>query len=178
MKKVIKNDPTEICISAVDLEIANLNEWEGLELHLLDQAAVVIPDVMNVMEVIRTAEALQGLASDLLSAIGTACEKCDECGVELLCDLMNGEIRPEVSIPPQVLEEAGVDPDIKLDCEVNPESGAIHIIEADYRYDLSDIPRPLLDIFRECSICLSDLEEKLKEEEVVYGTSTNKSFLY
>ena len=30
MKKVIKNDPAEICISAVDLEIANLNKWEGL----------------------------------------------------------------------------------------------------------------------------------------------------
>ena len=176
MKKVIMNEPSEIQISSAELETANLSEWEGLELHLLDQAAVVIPGVMNVMEVIRTAEALQGLAADLLSVMGTACEKCDECGVELLCDLMKGEIRPEVSISLQVLEEAGVDPDIKLDCEVDPESGKIHIVEADYRYDLSDIPRPLLDIFRECGICLSDLEEKLKEEEVVYGTSTNKSF--
>ena len=128
------------------------------------------------MEVIRTAEALQGLASDLLSAIGTACEKCDECGIELLCDLMRGEIRPEVCIPPQVSEEAGVDPATKLDCEVDPESGAIYIIEADHRYDLSDIPQPLLDTFRECGICLSDLEDKLKVEETVYGTGVNKSF--
>ena len=146
MKKVIMDEPSEIHISAAELESANLSEWEGLELHLLDQAAVVIPGAMNVIEVIRTVEALQGLASDLLSAIGTACEKCDECGVELLCDLMKGEIRPEVSIPPQVLEEAGVDPDIKLDCEVDPESGDIHIVEADYRYDLSDIPQPLLGL--------------------------------
>ena len=176
MKKVIMNAPNEIYISAAELETANLNEWEGLELHLLDQAAVVIPSVMNVMEVIRTAEALQGLASNLLSAIGTSCEKCDECGVELLCDQMKGEICPEVSIPPQVLEEAGVDPDIKLDCEVDPESGEIHIVEADDRDDLSDIPRPLLDTFRECGICLNDLEEKLKSEEVVYGTAMSKTF--
>lgn len=176
MKKIIMNDPSEIHISAVDLETANLNEWERLELHLLDQAAVVIPGEMTVMEVIRTVESLQGLASDLLAAIGNACEKCDGCNVELLCDLMKGEIRPEVSIPPEVLEEAGADPDCKLACEVDPESGAIHVVEADYRYDLSDVSPALLNTFRECGICLNDLEMKLKEETFVYGTEANESF--
>ena len=93
MKKIIMNEPAEIHISAVDIEAANLNEWQRLELHLLDQAAVVIPGEMTVIEVIRTAESLQGLASDLLAAIGNACEKCDGCNVELLCDLMKGEMR-------------------------------------------------------------------------------------
>ena len=176
MKKVIEQYPAEVYISAADLEHANLNEWERLELHLLDQTAVVIPGVMTVMEVIRTAEALQGLASELLAAIGKACEKCDGCNVELLCDLMKGEIRPEISIPPQVLEEAGFDPDCKPACEVDAGSGEIRIVEADYRYDLSDVPRTLLDTFRECGFCLEDLEEKLKAEEVIYGTEDTKSF--
>lgn len=176
MKKVIMNGPSEIHISDVELEIANLSEWEGLELHLLDQAAVVIPGVMTVMEVIRTAEALQDLASDLLSTIGKACEKCDGCNVELLCDLMKGEIHPEVSIPPQILEEAGFDLDCKPACEVDSESGEIRVVEADYRYDLLDIPPTLLDTFRECGICLEDLEEKLKAEEAVYGVDGTKSF--
>ena len=169
MKKAIMSDPSEVILSADNLESANLNEWERLELHLLDQAAVVIPGMMTVMEVIRTAEALQSLASDLLAAVGESCGKCDGCKVELLCDLMKGEIRPEVSIPPQVLEEAGVDPDSKLAYEVDPESGEIRIVEADYHYDLSDVPQTLLDTFRECGICLADLDEKLKEEKVVYG---------
>lgn len=173
MKKLFLNEPAEVCISAADLEVANLNEWEKLELHLLDQTAIVIPGIMTSMEVIRTAEALQGLASDLLSAVGSACEKCDGCNVELLCDLMKGEIRPEISIPHQVLEEAGVDPDYKLACEVDPESGKIHVAEADYRYDLTDIPPSLLDTFRECGICLNDLETKLKEETIVYGAEVN-----
>lgn len=121
------------------------------------------------MEVIRTAESLQGLASDLLATIGEACEKCSGCNVELLCNLMKGEIRPEVSIPPEVLEEAGADPDCKLACEVDPESGAIHVAEADYRFDLTDVPSSLLDTFRKCGVCLDDLEEKLKNEEIVYG---------
>ena len=171
MKKAIVSDPCEVILSADNLENANLNEWERLELHLLDQAAVVIPGKMTVMEVIQTAEALQSLASDLLAAIGESCAKCDGCKVELLCDLMKGEICPEVTIPPQVLEEAGVDPDSKLACEVDPESGEIRIVEADYRYDLSDVPQTLLDTFRECGVCLADLDEKLKEEKVVYGVN-------
>lgn len=176
MKKIVMNEPGEVYISAANLEAANLNEWERLELHPLDQAAVVIPGEMTVMEVIRTVEVLQGLASDLLTAIGEACERCDGCNVELLCNLMKGEIRPEVSIPPEVLVEAGTDPDSKLACEVNPESGTIRVVEADYRYDLTDISPTLLDTFRECGICLNDLEVKLKEEAVVYGATANKSF--
>ena len=176
MNKFVMNEPSEVHISDVDLEAANLNEWLRLELHLLDQAAVVIPGEMTVMEVVRTAESLQGLASDLLAAIGEACEKCDGCNVELLCNLMKGEIRPEVSIPPDVLAEAGADPDCKLSCEVDPENGAIHVVEADYRYDLTDVPPTLLDTFRECGICLNDLEAKLKGEVVVYGVEANESF--
>ena len=176
MKKFVMNESGEVHIFAVDFEAANLNEWERLELHLLDQAAVVIPMEMTIMEVIRTAESLQGLASDLLAAIGATCEKCDGCNVELLCNLMKGEIRPEVSIPPEVLEEAGADPDCKLACEVDPESGVIHVVEADYRYDLTDVPPTLLDTFRECGICLNDLEEKLKGEVVVYGAEADESF--
>lgn len=176
MKKFVMNESSEVHISAVDVEAANLNEWERLELHLLDQAAVVIPGEMAVMEVIRTAESLQGLASDLLAAIGEACERCDGCNVELLCNLMKGEVRPEVSIPPEVLEEAGVDSDCKLACEVDSENGAIRVVEADYQYDLTDVPPTLLDTFRDCGICLNDLEAKLREEAVVYGAETNKSF--
>lgn len=52
----------------------------------------------------------------------------------------------------------------------------IHVVEADYRYDLTDISSTLLDTFRECGICLNDLEMKLKEESVVYGSEVNESF--
>lgn len=177
MKKFVMNELSEIHISAIDIEAANLNEWERLELHLLDQAAVVIPGEMTVMEVVRTAESLQGLASDLLSAIGEACEKCDSCNVELLCNPMKGEICPEVSIPLEVLAEAGVDPECKLCYKVDPENGTIHVVEADYQYDLIDVPPNLLDTFRECGICLNDLEAKLKGEVVVYGAEAEESFL-
>ena len=169
MKTTIENYPTEVYISAAELERANLNEWERLELHLLDQAAVVIPGVMTVMELVRTAEALQVLASYLLTALGTACEKCDGCQVELLCDLMKGKNGPQVTIPTHVLEESGLDTDCKLTCTADPESGVVHVAEADHRYDLTNLPKELLDTFRESGICLGDLEEKLMVEEAIYG---------
>ena len=56
--------------------------------------------------------------------------------------------------------------------EADPESGAIHIVEDDYRFDLTDIPAPLLDTLRECGVCMSDLEDKLVQEDVVYGAAS------
>ncbi len=175
MKKVIEQYPAEVYISATDLEHANLSEWESLELHLLNQAAVVLPGQMTVMELIQTVETLQGLAADLLAALGAACEKCDGCQVEILCDLMKDKIHPEVSIPAAVLEQSNLNPDSKLAYEVNQE-GAVSIVEADYRFDLMDIPADLLDTFRECGICLDDLEDKLKAEEIVYEASRAENF--
>ena len=160
---------SEIHISVAELENANLSEWERLELHLLDQAAVVIPGHMTVMDLIHVADALQGLVSDLLSAIGEACESCDNCQMDVSCQLMTEPIQPEISVPRYALEDAGLDENCKLTCSVAQGSGVIQVTEADYRYDLTDLRPDLLDMFRECGICMRDLEDKLTQETIVYG---------
>jgi len=160
---------TEVRITAENLETANLSEWERLELHLLDQAAVVIPGRMTAMELIRVTEALQGLASNLLSALGKACERCDSCQMAEPCKLMTGPAFPEVSVPQYALEAAGLDPDCKLACASGQGSGEVRITEADYRYDLTDLRPDLLEMFRECGVCMSDLNNKLMQESIVYG---------
>lgn len=169
MTQSIENLLNEVHISAAELENANLSEWDRLELHLLDQAAVVIPGVMTIMEIVRTAKALQGLASDLLSAIGAACESCDNCQMAEPCQLMTEPIQPEVSVPRYALEDAGLDESCKLTCSAAQGSGVIQVTEADYRYDLTDLRPDLLDMFRECGICMRDLEDKLIQETIVYG---------
>ena len=169
MKTILEEYPNEVRISAAELERANLAEWARLELHLLDQTAVVIPGQMTVMELLRTVEALQSLASDLLAALCAACEQCNNCEMDEPCDQMKGEVYSEVSVPGHLLEELGLESDTKLAYEADPESGAIHIVEADYRFDLTDIPAPFLDTLRECGVCMSDLEGKLVREDVVYG---------
>lgn len=174
MKKSTENNMNEILISTVDLENANLNEWDRLELHLLDQAAVVIPGNMTAMELIRTVEALQELVSDLQSALVGACDRCDNCQMDKPCRLMTGPILPRVSIPDHVLEEAGLDPDCKLVCTVEQGSGEVRVVEADHSFDLTDLQPDLVDILRERKVCLANLEEKLIREEVIYGADTGE----
>lgn len=160
-----------VCITEENLEIVNLSERERLELHLLYQAAVVIPSRMTVMEVIRVTEVLQGLASELLSAIGTACERCDECQMDEPCMLMTGPIEPEISVPGYALAGAGLDVDCKLTCQVEQGSGEIRVTKADYRFDLTDLRPDLLEMFRECGVYMNDLEETPIQEAIVYGDS-------
>ena len=136
MKTILEEYPNEVRISAAELERANLAEWARLELHLLDQTAVVIPGQMTVMELLRVTEALQNLAADLLAALCATCEQCDNCEMAEPCDQMKGEVYPEVEVPD-------------------------YLVEADYHFDLTDIPAPLLDTLRECGVCMSDLEDKL-----------------
>lgn len=76
-----------------------------------------------------------------------ACEPCDTCQMDEPCGQMKGEVHPEVEVPD-------------------------YLVEADYHFDLTDIPAPLLDTLRECDVCMSDLEDKLVQEDVVYGNTS------
>ncbi len=169
MKQHTIENQTEVYITAENLEVANLNEWERLELHLLDQAAVVIPGNMTVMELICVTEALQGLASDLLSVVEKVCDHCDNCQMDEPCKLMCGTILPQVSIPACVLEEAGLGPNCKLACTAGHGSSEVRVTEAEHRYDLTDLRPDLLKLFRECGVCLGDLEDKLIQDTIVYS---------
>lgn len=174
MKQYTMENQTEVRITAENLETANLSEWERLELHLLDQAAVVTPGHMTVMEVIHVLEALQRFASDLLSAVIEACDRCDNCQMDKPCRLMTGPILPKVSIPDCVLEEAGLASDCKLVCIAEQGRGEVRIVKVDHRFDLTDLSSDLVDTFRVCKVCLADLEEKMMREEVVYGVAVEK----
>lgn len=169
MKQCTIENQTEVCITAENLEAANLSEWKRLELHLLDQAAMVIPCNMTVMELICVTEALQGLASDLLSVVEKVCDHCDNCQMDEPCKLMRGPISPRVNIPACVLEEAGLDPNCELACTAEQGSGEVRVTEAEHHYDLTDLRPDLLKLFRKCSVCLGDLEDKLMQGTIIYG---------
>lgn len=175
MKQCTIEKQTEIHITAENLETANLSEWERLELHLLNQAAVVIPGHMTATELIQVTEALQGLTADLLSALAGACDHCDKCQAEEPCKLMTGPIFPKISIPTCALEKAGLDPDCKLTCMVEQGSGKVQIVEANHRFDLTDLPPDLVDTLRACKVCFADLEEKMIREEIIYDRNAAES---
>lgn len=173
MKFILFPGNQEIRIDAANLEEANLSEYNCLELHLLDSAAVVIPGEMTGKELLQASQSLQRLASELLMVIVKACAPCDSCGREDPCELMTDTILPDVAVPYEELIEAGIDPDSKLSCEADPENHRILVFEAEGGFDLSDVDSDILEIFRECGICLQNLDEKLKRDIVIYNGDCN-----
>ena len=173
MNPILFSENQEVRIDAVNLEKANLSEHDTLELHLLDSAAVVIPREMTGKELIQASRSLQRMASELLMAIVKSCASCDSCGREDPCELMTDTILPDVAVPYEELIEAGIDPDSKLSCEADPENHRILVFEAEGGFDLSDVDSDILEIFRECGICLQNLDEKLKRDIVIYNGDCN-----
>ena len=52
---------------------------------------------------------------------------------------------------------------------VDGDEGTVTIVEADYEFDLSDVPQEFLDVFINSGVCLDALEEHLITEDIVYG---------
>ena len=85
MKQRCSEQNHEIAIPAEDLEEAGLAGFDRLELHLLDQAAVVIPGEMTAGELIGVSASLLKLASELIDNLLGACSDCDNCGGQGPC---------------------------------------------------------------------------------------------
>jgi len=43
------------------------------------------------------------------------------------------------------------------------------VMQADYDYDIADVPKFVIDIFEMSGICIRELEERIMMEDVVYG---------
>lgn len=119
---------------------------------------------MTVMELIKTAEKLKELSEELIVHLAEICGSCDDCSY-----CQEYEDYDEIIVPDYLLEEAGIPIDSKLCAYTEEDSGEITIVEADYDYDISDIPKFVIDIFEESGICIKELEERLIMEDIVYG---------
>ena len=136
MKQKPFEQKREITIPAADLERANLMGFDCLELHLLDQAAVVIPGEMTARELIEVSESLLKLTIALVDVLLESCSDCDDCGQQEPCAIMTGM-------------RLGADPDSRS------------IKETEDEMELSRISPDMQKLLRERSVCLLNLEEKL-----------------
>ena len=66
-------------------------------------------------------------------------------------------------------EEAGIPADAKLCAWPGNDPGTVTVGQADYRYDLTDVPEWELSTLAMLGVCLGNLEEKLMAEDTVYG---------
>ena len=73
------------------------------------------------------------------------------------------------AIPDEVRKEVHVPEDAKLCAWPGDKPGTVTVGQADYHYDLTDVPAWELEILASHGVCLGSLEEMLMAEDVVYG---------
>lgn len=164
MKKIQESLNNNINLPVEEMEDSETMDCEEIEITALEGAIVGMKANMNVMELIKVAEGLKSLSEELIIHLAEICGRCEDCSY---CERY--EDYDEIIVPDYLLEEAGIPTDAKLCACTEEDSGEITIMQADYDYDISDIPKFVIDIFEKSGICIRELEERLMMEDIVYG---------
>lgn len=146
------------------LNAADLTGCEEIEFNTLENAVVAMKTTMNAMELIKVAEGLKNLSEELIVHLAGICGRCHDCSY---CERF--EEYDEIIVPDYLLEEAGIPKDAKLCACTEEDSGEIIVMQADYDYDIADVPKFVIDIFEMSGICIRELEERIMVEDIVYG---------
>ena len=146
------------------LNAADLTGCDEIEFNTLENAIVAMKTTMNAMELIKVAEGLKNLSEELIVHLAGICGRCHDCSY---CDRF--EEYDEIIVPDYLLEEAGIPKDAKLCACTEEDSGEIIVMQADYDYDIADVPKFVIDIFEMSGICIRELEERIMMEDIVYG---------
>lgn len=145
------------------LNAADLTGCDEIEFNTLENAIVAMKTTMNSMELIKVAEGLKNLSEELIVHLAGICGRCHDCSY-----CARFEEYDEIIVPDYLLEEAGISKDAKLCACTEEDSGEIIVMQADYDYDIADVPKFVIDIFEMSGICIRELEEKIMMEDIVY----------
>lgn len=151
-------------ILPTELAIARFPEAGTAEVHVTEDAIVVLKRRMTGMELIRAARRLHELSTELNVQLAKACGFCNECAEKCPFE----ELEEEIDLPDYLREEAGIREDAKLCAYVNEEENSVTIAEAKHPYDLRDVPPEVLDMFLNAGLCLGKLDELLIKGDVIY----------
>ena len=146
------------------LNAADLTRCEEIEFNALENSVVAMKTTMNAMELIKVAEGLKNLSEELIVHLAGICGRCHDCSY---CERF--EEYDEIIVPDYLLEEAGIPKDAKLCACTEEDSGEIIVMQADYDYDIADVPKFVIDIFEMSGICIRELEERIMIDDIVYG---------
>ncbi len=141
---------------------------DTVDLYAREGVLVMVKHRMTAMELVSVMDRLYQLVLGLAEYLTDACGHCDDCCGEGNCP---GELPADgrISIPADMLREAGIPAGVKLAGYPNEEDGTVTVAEADYAHDLTDVPEEILDLLLDAGICTGELEERLMMEDVVYG---------
>ncbi len=162
----MKKETTKALLAALPEEVLNLCPLDlekPMKATLSPGFLVIHNQKMRAMEVVSAITALTQLRGDLMAKLSEHCGICDHCDY---CEgILSDE--DEIKLPQYVLDEAGIPLDAKLTFDTDEDSGEILVYEADYDYDLSDVPSELIEELQENGICIGELDEALRMEYVI-----------
>ena len=164
MKMIKESLDNNVSLPNEILNAADLTGCDEIEFNTLENAVVAMKTTMNAMELIKVAEGLKNLSEELIVHLAGICGRCHDCSY---CERF--EEFDEIIVPDYLLEEAGIPKDAKLCACTEEDSGEIIVMQADYDYDIADVPKFVIDIFEMSGICIRELEERIMMEDIVYG---------
>ena len=168
MQKFIKNTTKKkLVIPNVVMELSEFERGEMVEICALPDAVVVLKREMTAMELIRAVESLQRLAMELNRHLAGVCGPCEDCRGDGDCPAEPAHTR--TAIPDEVRKDVRIPANAKLCAWPGEQEGTVTVAQADYRYDLTDVPEWELSTLAMMGVCLGELEERLMAEDIVYG---------
>lgn len=168
MQKFIKNTTKKkLVIPNVVMELSEFERGGMVEICALPDAVVVLKREMTAMELIRAVDSLQRLAMELNRHLAGVCGPCEDCSGDGDCPAEPAHTR--TAIPDEVRKDVRIPANAKLCAWPGEQEGTVTVAQADYRYDLTDVPEWELSTLAMMGVCLGELEERLMAEDIVYG---------
>ena len=145
--------------------LSGLDGEEHYELRTGAGVLLILKPRMTAMELIRAADSLHQLSTELhahLAGVCGACDDCERCPYD--------EPAPkEIELSDELRAEAGIRENRKLCAEVDKDSGSVIISDAGYDHDLRDVPEYVREMFICAGVSLCDLDQHLRQGDIVYG---------
>ena len=168
MQKFTKNTTKKkLVIPFSVMELSGLEKGDPVEIRTMDDAVVILRNEMTAMELVRAIDSLQNTVLDLAMYLVNVCGPCEDCTDNEECPA--DPARTATMIPDELRKEANIPADAKLCAWMGDTPGTITVGQAEYRYDLTDLPPWILEILTSRGVCLGALEELLMEEDDIYG---------
>lgn len=166
MKFVKGTTKKKLVIPNTVMELSGFERGATVELHALADTVAILKKRMTAMEMVNTIDSLQRLTVDLFAELAKTCGACEDCGGGE-CPALD---RIATEVPEEVRQEAGIPTGVKLQAWPGETEGTVTVAQADYRFDLTDVPEWVRSTLEALGVCLGSLEELLMSEEPIHGT--------
>lgn len=153
-----------LCLPITELAEKKIGDVGKLEAITIKNGLVLLKSEMTAIEVAETLEGLEQVSKELYQTLAEAAGVCEKCSCRT-----ETEDAVSIKLPEFILEDAGIPKDAKLCAYTSENSGEVTVVEAEYKHDLSDVPKDILQVLKALGVCMAGLNKRLMSEEIIYG---------